>query len=227
MNTSRLMGLPNIGIGKKAEPALPAVAGAPQSLSITYRPAAFADCRQLARWICLAGGGLYEFLFDDLIPFVSPVNFLAVATATPHYSISYRNCHVAVDDATDEVVGAVNVFPADLLRNESQALLPFRRRNHIRPMVELQDWGSMFLNALAVGERHRCRGVGSRLLDWAEERARRSGFDRLSLHAWADNTTALDFYKARGFVTLAVADIPYDARLCHVGGSLLMQRKLH
>jgi hypothetical protein len=57
----------------------------------------------------------------------------------------------------------------------------------------------MFVNALAVSERHRCRGVGARL------------------HAWADNSTALNFCKARGFVQLAVAEIPYDARLRHVG----------
>ena len=93
-------------------------------------------------------------------------------------------------------------------------------------MLDLQDWGSMFLNALAVSERYRCRGIGARLLDWAEDRARRAGFDRLSLHCWADNTAALSFYQAREFVALEVAEIPYDARLRHFGGSILMQRKL-
>jgi GNAT superfamily N-acetyltransferase len=117
------------------------------------------------------------------------------------------------------------VFPSDLLRKESHAVLPFQRRNHIQPMLDLHDWDSMFLNALAVSEPHRCRGVGARLLAWAEDKGRRAGFERLSLHAWADNTTAVDFYKARGFVALAVADIPYDPRLPHVGGSILMQRK--
>jgi GNAT superfamily N-acetyltransferase len=207
------------------QPALKAVAAGKASHSISYRAAAFADCRELARFICLAGGGLYEFLFGDLIPLVAPTSFLAVAMASPRCSISYRNCFVAVDDATNTIVGAANVFPSDLLRKESHAVLPFQRRNHIQPMLDLQDWGSMFLNALAVSEPHRCRGVGARLLAWAEDKGRRAGFERLSLHAWADNTTAVDFYKARGFVALAVADIPYDPRLPHVGGSILMQRK--
>jgi GNAT superfamily N-acetyltransferase len=196
------------------------------SHAVAYRAAAFADSLELARFICLAGGGLYEFLFGDLIPLVTPASFLAIAVASPLCSISYRNCFVAVDEATNAVIGAANVFLTDLLRNENHALLPFRRRSHIQPMLNLQDWGSMFLNALAVSARHRCRGVGARLLDWAEDRARQAGCDRLSLHAWADNTTALDFYRARGFVELAVADIPYEPRLPHVGGSILMQRRL-
>jgi GNAT superfamily N-acetyltransferase len=226
LNAAGRASAPNPNVENVAKPAPRSVAAGKAFHSITYRAATFADCRELARFICLAGGGLYEFLFGDLIPLVTPASFLAVATATPLYSISYRNCFVAVDDAASAIIGAANVFPADLLRKESHAALPFKRRNHIQPMLELQDWGSMFVNALAVSERHRCRGVGARLLAWAEDQARRAGFDRLSLHAWADNSTALNFYRARGFVPLAVAEIPYDARLRHVGGSILMQRKI-
>jgi GNAT superfamily N-acetyltransferase len=194
--------------------------------AVAYRTATFADCRDIARFISLAGGGLYEFLFGDLIPLLTPMGFLTVATASPRYSISYRNCFVAVDEATHAVIGMANVFPTDLMKTERSAVLPLKRRSHIRPMLELQDWGSMFLNALAVSERYRCHGIGARLLDWAAERARKAGFDRLSLHCWADNTTAVSFYKARGFATLEVADIPYDPRLRHFGGSILMQRKI-
>ena len=214
------------GVGTIARPTSQEIAARTASYSISYRAATFADCRELARFICLAGGGLYEFLFGDLFPLVTPASLLAIGTASPRCSISYRNCFVAVDDATNAIIGAANAFPTDLLRKENHAVLPFRRRSHIQTMLDLQDWGSMFLNALAVSGPHRCRGVGARLLAWAEDRARRAGFDRLSLHAWADNTTALEFYRARGFVALAVAEIAFDQRLRRVGGSILMQRKL-
>jgi GNAT superfamily N-acetyltransferase len=225
MVTSVPAGLQNVSGETIARPVLKPIA-AETSQAITYRAATFADCRELARFISLAGGGLYEFLFGDLVPLVTPTSFLAVATASRRYSISYRNCYVAVDDTTNAMIGVVNAFPTDLLRKENYSVLPFKRRTHIQPMLELQDWGSMFVNALAVSEQHRCRGIGARLLAWAEDRGRRAGLDRLSLHAWADNTTAVNFYKARGFVTLAVADIPYDPRLRHVGGSILMRRKI-
>jgi GNAT superfamily N-acetyltransferase len=224
MVTSGPVGLQNLSGETIARPTLKASVGG-ASQSITYRAATFADCRELARFISIAGGGLYEFLFGDLIPLVTPTRFLAVATAS-RCSMSYRNCFVAVDDTASAIIGVANVFPTDFLRKENHALLPLKRRSHIRPMLELQDWGGMFLNALAVNEQHRCRGVGARLLAWAEERGRRAGFDRLSLHAWADNTTAVNFYKARGFIALAFADIPYDPRLPHVGGSILMRRNI-
>jgi ribosomal protein S18 acetylase RimI-like enzyme len=220
---SALAHFPRPDLESIARPAAPGKAAIP---SIAYRAATFADCRDIARFISLAGGGLYEFLFGDLIPLLTPTGFLTVATASPRYSISYRNCFVAVDEPTNAVIGMANIFPTDLLKKENSAVLPLQRRSHIRPMLELQDWGSMFLNALAVSERYRCHGIGARLLDWAEDRSRQAGFDRLSLHCWADNTAAVNFYQARGFVALAVADIPYDARLRHFGGSILMQRKI-
>ena len=206
-----------------SRPAVPARTASP---SIAYRAATFADCRDIARFISLAGGGLYEFLFGDLIPLLTPAGFLTVATASPRYSISYRNCFVAVDEATNAVIGIANAFPTDLLKKENSAVLPLKRRSHIRPMLELQDWGSMFLNALAVSEGFRSQGIGARLLDWAEDCSRQAGFDRLSLHCWADNTAAVNFYKTRGFVAVGLADIPYDPRLRHFGGSILMQRKI-
>ena len=80
--------------------------------------------------------------------------------------------------------------------------------DHVRPMLELQDWGSMFLNSLAVSDAHRGSGIGAKLLAWAEARAAEAGYDRLSLHVWADNIPAVNFYKARRFVQIGVAEIP-------------------
>jgi ribosomal protein S18 acetylase RimI-like enzyme len=191
---------------------------------IDTRAARAEDSEAIARFICMAGDGLYEFLFDDLIPFVTAVDFLAAGVAGEGYPISYRHCRVAVDG--ERVVGAANVFPADWLREERYALLPAERQEHVRAMMQLQDWGSMFLNSLAVSEACRGQGVGARLLDWACAQARAQGFDRLSLHVWADNTPAIAFYAARGFVRLGLAEVAAHARLAHAGGSLLMGKAL-
>ena len=99
-----------------AIPASPAIVTGPEAHSVTYRPALFADSRQIARLLCVAGDGLYEFLFDDLIPFVTAAEFLAIATATQSYSISFRNWFVAIDGTVDAIIGAINVCPADLLK---------------------------------------------------------------------------------------------------------------
>ena len=101
-------------------------------------------------------------------------------------------------------------------------LLGSERHEHIRPMLELQDWGSMFLNSLAVSDAHRGFGIGATLLGWAEAQAAVAGYDRLSLHVWADNISAVNFYEARRFVRVGIASIPAHPRLPHVGGSILM-----
>ena len=194
--------------------------------NVALRPATADDSDTIARFICIAGGGLYEFLFDELIPFMSAIDFVSGGVGSEHYPISYRNCVVAEDAVVGEIVGVANVFPADELRHERYSLLPSGRHEHVRPMLELQDWGSMFLNALAVSDHCRGGGIGSRLLAWAEDRARESGLGRLSLHVWADNRRALALYRWHGFVELGVAEMPPHERLPHVGGSILMRKAL-
>jgi ribosomal protein S18 acetylase RimI-like enzyme len=105
-------------------------------------------------------------------------------------------------------------------------LLGSERHNHIRPMLELHDWGSMFLNSLAVSDAHRGWGIGATLLRWAEARTAEAGHDRLSLHVWADNIPALNFYEARHFVQVGIARIPSHPRLPHIGGSILMHHAI-
>ena len=194
--------------------------------AICYRAARSGDSRDIARFICMAGGGLYEFLFDDLVPFLSAADFLAIGVAADRHLVSYSKCHVAVHPSDGRLIGIVNVFPADLLKHENYGLVPSDRIQHIQPMLQLQDWGSMFLNALAVDQGYRGSGTGARLLAWAEGQAKEAGFDRLSLHVWADNVSAWGFYRARGFVALGRAEIAEHPRLRHRGGSMLMSKMI-
>ena len=142
-------------------------------------------------------------------------------TASP---FSHENCWVAASPS--EIVGVVNVFPADLVGKENCLPEGSDRFDLVRPMLELQAWGSMLLNAIAVIDGYRGRGIGERLINWAETCTLKSGLTRLSLHVWADNTHAIRLYKSLGFVELGVAKIASHPRLPHRGGSILMQKSL-
>lgn len=190
---------------------------------IAYRPARPEDSRAIAHLICEAGGGLYEFLFGDLIPFVSAVDVVAAAVQTDGAPLSYANCCVATCRSA-QIVGVANTFPADLIREEPFVPFASDRLAQIRPLLQLQDWGSMLLNAVAVAENHRGMGIGTRLLDWAEIYTVQAGLGRLSLHVWADNLAAIKLYKVRGFVEIGIAKMAPHPRLQHVGGSVLMQK---
>ena len=194
--------------------------------TIDYRTARRGDSLDIAGLLCIAGGGLYEFLFDDVVPFMTAREFLAAGVAGDDAPISHRNCFLAVASDDGRVLGLANAFPAELLDHDSYPLVPADRQEHIKAMLQLQDRGSMFLNALAVDASCRGSGVGSRLLGWARARARETGLNRVSLHVWADNTAARAFYRTRGFVERGTAEVAAHPRLAHHGGSILMSLDL-
>ena len=94
-----------------------------KSVQITCRMAGPDDSRDIARFMCIAGGGVYEFLFDDLIPFVTAVDLLSSGIGGEQYPISYRNCCVASLGHDGEIVAAANVFPASAWAGRPSALL--------------------------------------------------------------------------------------------------------
>lgn len=212
------------------QPAVPPVDRAVEQKSrrdkqIDYRPAVPEDKSAIAALICEAGGGLYEFLFDDLLPFVSALDIVAAGVGMSSGPLSYENCLVATSGSAG-VVGVANFFPADSISDEAFLSLVSERFDHIRPMLRLRDRGSLFLNAVAVAGKYRGNGIGTRLIDRTEARALKAGFPCLSLHVWADNLAAIKLYRRHGFVEVGIAALALSPRLPHRGGSLLMRKML-
>lgn len=192
---------------------------------IDYRPAMPEDGAAIAGLICQAGGGLYEFLFDDLIPFVRAFDIVAAGVGMSDSPLSWENCLVATGGSAG-VVGVANFFPADSISDETFLSLVSDRFEQIRPMLQLLDRGSMFLNAVAVAGNYRGNGIGTRLIERAEARALEAGLPRLSLHVWVDNVPAIRLYKRHGFTEVGIAELVDSPRLPHRGGSLLMRKTL-
>ncbi len=57
---------------------------------------------------------------------------------------------------------------------------------------------------VAVSPEYRGQGLGKRLMDWLEERAKNEGVEKLFLEVRVSNAPALALYKARGFEPLSV-----------------------
>ena len=191
---------------------------------ISYRGASPEDSAAVAGYICLAGDGLYEFLLGDLIPGFTSMEILKWTVGVLETPLSYQNCFVAVDSRTDQLAGVINLFPADLLRDQGHQLINTWRWEFLEPVFQLQDWGSLFINSLAVGAHWRQRGIGGKLLDHAFEQARSDGYDRVSLHVWSENRKAISFYEKRGFATLDKVTLPAHPEFTGKSGSLLMGR---
>lgn len=193
---------------------------------ISYRWATTEDSAAVASYIRLAGDGLYEFLLDDLIPGFTSMEILKWTVGVLASPLSYKNCFVAVDTCNNEIAGLINLFPADLLREHGHDLLSTERWQYLDPVFSLQDWGSLFINSLAVGSKWRQCGIGGRLLDHSHEQAKSDGYDRVSLHVWSDNLNAISFYEKRGFVTVDRVTLPAHPDFPGKSGSILMHRRV-
>lgn len=194
----------------------------PTTATATIRPAEPDDAGVIAGFMAQAGGGVYEFLLDGLVPGVSAVEMLTPGIAGRSGSFSHRQCAVAV--VGDRIIGAAHAYPADWMRDADRSFLPQDRLDHLAAFDRMQDWGSYFLSAVAVHPDHRGAGHALRLLDWVYARARSGGFPRVSLHVWADNPAARRLYTAQGFTELAHVQVPWHPRLPREGGCILMVR---
>lgn len=191
---------------------------------LIIRPAEAEDAPDLARLLLVAGGGVYEFLLDGIVPGLSAEHMLVPGLAGTAGSLSYRLSGVA--ELKGRVVGIAHGYPVDWMKTEDHSGLPPDRVEHLSSFAALQDWGSYFLSALAVDPAHRRSGIAGRLLAWFYAKARRGGFDRVSLHVWADNEAARALYRREGFEEHGRSAVPWHPRLPHRGGSILLVKKL-
>jgi len=155
---------------------------------------------------------------------------LGAIYARSGHAASYEVCHVAVADG--RVVGVMAGFPAaqgDRLARRFVALtlprIPPRRwlgvLRHLRAAGAVSPApppGSWYVDALAVEEAWRRRGVARALLTAAEEQAVRAGATGVSLDTGLANASARALYEGCGFEAGAVRHAPSERAARAVGG---------
>ncbi len=192
---------------------------------LTIRPARPRDAPVLAALDILAGGGVYEFIYDDRPGEPGAAQLMLQAVLSADTALSWSRVLIAELDG--EPVGAITSQPFDDQPPSGlEASVPEDRAAHVAPVQALGRPGSWFVNMLAVGARASGHGVGRALLDAVVEKARAAGFTELTLRVFADNAPALGLYRTCGFRQVGAADIPTHPRLPHEGGVLLMLREL-
>ncbi len=191
---------------------------------IVFRAATAADAYALAELAIMAGDGMYEFLLEDLAPREMLAGLMARGIKQETGGLTWPHCFVADDKA---VVGMVNAYPAAWLRDEDRDILPQDRVQILDPIDQAQDWDSFLISSIAVRPQHRRKGIGSRLTQWAVERASEAGYSRLTTTVWADNPAARGLFEQQGFQVVNRIEVAEHPALSHTGGSLLMVRKVN
>ena len=61
---------------------------------------------------------------------------------------------------------------------------------------------SVYIHRLAVDPKHQKRGIGGKLMDFAEKKSKSDGIDSIRLDTFSQNTVNQNFYEARGYIKL-------------------------
>lgn len=156
---------------------------------------------------------------------------LGAVFARRGHTASYEVCRVAELDG--EVVGVIAAFPAragDRLARRFLGLTVVRMPawrwpivlRHLRASAKITPEppaGSLYVDALAVAEAARRKGVASALLHDAISRARAAGADGLALDTGVENEPAQALYERLGFERRGERRAPDERTARAVGGA--------
>lgn len=196
-------------------------ATAPQSASgAVLRPARKVDAAALAVLVDIAGEGLPAYLWSVMKPpGQSAIEFGRARAARDSGGFSYA--HGLVAEIDGEVAGALIDYRLDDPYDLSEVgELP----EVVQPLVRLEGEapGSWYVNVLATFSEFRGRGIGTRLLAAAAERAHVAAVPALSIIVAEENRDAARLYARVGFRERARRPVVAFPGCPHGGDWLLM-----
>ncbi|MEQ9488382.1 MAG: GNAT family N-acetyltransferase [Alphaproteobacteria bacterium] len=190
--------------------------------SMETRDARPSDARALAELIAIAGAGIPEWLWAGMAgPGETPLDVGIRRAMRDHGGFSWRNAIVA--EMNGQVSGMILGYKLETDEGEPAAidpvLLPFLELERLVP----ESW---YINAFAVYEPWRCRGVGGRLLTAAAERAKAAGCAEMSVQTFSQTPRSEAFYARYGFVRIESRPLPEPSVCAYGGDTVLLTRTL-
>lgn len=162
----------------------------------TLRPAVPEDAQAIAELFQIAAAGLADYFwgnFQDEFPELTPLEIGATGFAEANDEYSYTNCLMAEIGGT--VAGMSMTFPM----KATPKPLPDDYDPVMRPFMELEEDGSFYVCAVGVYGQYRGQGIGTALMERAEQRAREEGCGAMSLLVFDANDGAKRLYERLGY----------------------------
>ena len=189
----------------------------------SIRPATRDDARALAEFIDMGGEGLPAYLWAEMAePGESVWDVGERRARREEGGFSYRNAHLA------EIGGAVAGGLIGYALPEAPVAIGGDFPPMFVPLQELENLaaGSWYINVIAVYARHRGRGLGRQLMEFAETLARAEGRTRLSLIVFDRNEAAIRLYRHHGYREAARRAIVKEDWICDSTEAVLMIKDL-
>ena len=180
------------------------------------------DAEQIEDIVIETGAGVVEHLLEDLISGLSARSILAAAFMKGEGS--YNTDHI-IRSLEDDTINRL-LFSYHSSEHKvpplMESLLPAKRLNAVRPVLEKSVEDSLYINTIWLAEDLRGSGDADALMEEAVRRCRNLGLNRMSLFCWNDNERALRFYARHGFtlfehLSTEVLSLPNHT----IGGSIL------
>ena len=162
-----------------------------------------------ARYLDTAASGIFRALLGRRFE-----QIVAEAYLSEGHDLSYETAVFAHLDGA--IVGMASSYTWEQHRRSSEEPLVSAAGLHVLRMslvgvvgrrlftfIDEVPPGDYYLQAVAVGEEHRGAGIGSALIDDAEQRAVAAGCQRLALDVGVDNDEARRLYERRGMAVAA------------------------
>lgn len=192
---------------------------------VIIRPATSDDAEIIATFALIAGGGIFEFLLNDLVPNLSPEQMIYDEIAGCESELSHQYSSLA--EVHGEIVGIAHMYSSKMLhvpQPDDKTIVPYERSRHIlTPLFQEVIEDSLYLQTLVVSSHYRGKGIGKKLLDHVKNNAKKEHYPSVTLFAWKDNTKAIALYLREGFRIVKHIDIQPAPLLPHEGGMVLMQ----
>lgn len=187
---------------------------------IVLRDATAADARALAELIAIAGAGIPEWLWAQMADPNEDVFDVGTRRAErDEGGFSWTNAIVA--ETYGSVIGMILGY-----RLEVEDGNLYEVPEILRPFLELERHvpGSWYINAFALYTPWRSRGIGSRLLAAAAERAHKAGCRRMSVQTFSETPRSEAFYIRHGFRRIDARRLPVPSPCRHGGDTVLLLR---
>lgn len=181
------------------------------------------DAPLIAKFIQMAGAGVFEQLLDDVLPRIKAADILPLAVTEEKSPLYFDNAVLAWEG--ERAIGCMVGYPAVEygLPPVIRTMVPKRRLVPLRELLESRLDDTFYVNTLAVSEEARGRGIARILLETASGIASERGFSALSLHAWSDYKPAMAVYRSFGFDPVREITVPSSKYLQHKGPIVLMR----
>ncbi len=182
-----------------------------------FRNATKEDCRSIAELAEIAGEGIPSYFWslsaeegqDSL-----DVGENKAASETDNFS--YHNTTMVILDGNIVAMMLAYRLPETEDAEDLNELPKL-----IRPLVELEQCvpGTYYINMIAVFPDYRNMGIGSKLMYLANQLAKKSGCDTLSIELFEQNEGALRLYQRQGFEIIESRPVvphscyPYDTNV--------------